>query len=339
MASAVVGGVGAAVAIRSILRRVRAGRLSELRGLTVLITGGSRGLGLALAEEFAHAGAKIAICARDEHELVRARQHLERMGVEVCAVVCDVSSREQVQHLVDSVEQQLGPIDILVNNAGAIAVGPLLSQTISDFEEAMNVMFWGTVHPTLAALPQMLAQGRGRVVNITSIGGRVAVPHLLPYCCAKFACVGFSEGLHAELKRFGIRVLTVAPGLMRTGSHLHAQFKGKQRQEFGWFAVSGNNPLTSISAKRAARQIVSAMCANRADLVISWQAKLLAEVHGIAPGLTQEALALVNRLLPDASGATDKKPGHESQSKVTRSPLTALGKWAARRYNQLEEIA
>src|ERR1051326_5249105 len=103
---------------------------------------------------------------------------------------------------------------------------------------------------------------------------------------------------------------------MRTGSHLHAQFKGKHKQEFGWFAVSGTNPLASISARRAARKIVSATCSHRADLVISWQAKLMAEVHGIAPGLTQEAMALVNRLLPDASGGTEKKPGHASQSAI-----------------------
>jgi len=330
-------GLGTAMAVRRAF--ANRGRRRELRGQTVLITGGSRGLGLALAEEFARAGVKIAICARDEQELMRARQRLEQMGVEVCAVVCDVSDHEQVQRLIDSVQQQLGGIDILVNNAGVIAVGPLLSQTVADFEEAMNVMFWGTVHPTLAVLPQMLAQGRGRVVNITSIGGRVGVPHLVPYCCAKFACVGFSEGLHAELKRFGIRVLTVVPGLMRTGSHLNAQFKGKHREEFGWFAVSGTNPLASISAARAAKKVVRAICSNRTDLVISWQAKLLAELHGIAPGATQDVLSLINRLLPDASGTTEKKPGHESQSAVTKSPLTALGKRAARRYNQLEGIA
>jgi short-subunit dehydrogenase len=335
----VAAGVGSLMAAQSAMEKLRRRRLRELQGQTVLITGGSRGLGLALAEEFAHAGAKIAICARDEQELMRARQQIERLGVEVCAVACDVSKPEQVEHLINSVQQQLGRIDVLVNNAGVISVGPLLSHKLEDFQEAMDVMFWGTVHPTLAVLPQMLSHGRGKIVNISSIGGRVAVPHLLPYCCAKFACAGFSEGLHAELKRFGIHVLTVVPGLMRTGSHLHAQFKGKHKQEFGWFAVSGTNPLASISAKRAARKIVSATCANRTDLVISWQAKLMAEVHGFAPGLTQEAMALVNQLLPDAGGNTEKKPGYESQSVVTKSPLTALGKWAARRYNQLEETA
>jgi len=332
-------GVGTVIAARHALHAFRRHRLRELRGRTVLITGGSRGLGLALAEEFAHAGSKIAICARDEQELLRARQHLERLGVEVCAVTCDVSKPDEVEHLISSVRQQLGSIDVLVNNAGVISVGPLLSQTLDDFQEAMDVMFWGTVHPTLGVLPQMLSQGHGRIVNVTSIGGKVSVPHLLPYNCAKFAAVGFSEGLHAELKRFGINVLTVVPGLMRTGSHLNAQFKGRHESEFGWFALSGTSPLASISAEHAAQRIVRAACANRAELVISWQAKLLAEIHGVAPGLTQEALALVNRLLPDAGGVTGKKLGRESHSALTRSPLTALGKRAARRYNQLEDSA
>jgi short-subunit dehydrogenase len=332
-------GLGTVLAVRSGLGRFRKHRLRELRGKTVLITGGSRGLGLALAEEFAQFGAKIAICARDEQELARARQQLEDLGAVVCAVPCDVTKPEEVDTLISSVTRHMGGIDLLVNNAGVISVGPILSQKLEDFQEAMEVMFWGTVHPTLAVLPQMLARGSGKIVNISSIGGKVSVPHLIPYGCAKFAVTGFSEGLHAELKRFGIHVLTVIPGLMRTGSHLNAQFKGNHQAEFGWFAVSGTNPLASISARRAAEKIVNATCANRTELVISWQAKLLAGVHGVAPRLTQELLAHVNRLLPDAAGNTEKKAGHESHSAVTRSPLTALGKRAARRYNQVEKPA
>ena len=332
-------GIGTVMAMRHGLRLLREHRLRELRGQTVLITGGSRGLGLALAEEFAQFGARIAICARDEQELARARQQLEDLGAVVCAMPCDVSKPEEVDNLIGSVSRNMGNIDVLVNNAGVISVGPILSQELKDFQEAMDVMFWGTVHPTLAVLPQMLARGKGRIVNIASIGGKVSVPHLVPYGCAKFAVTGFSEGLHAELKRFGVHVLTVVPGLMRTGSHLNAQFKGRHQAEFGWFALSGTNPLASISAERAARKIVNATCANRAELVVGWQAKLLAGLHGIAPGLTQEALAQVNRLLPPAAGNTEKKAGHESQSAVTRSPLTALGKRAARRYNQMEKPA
>lgn len=337
-----IAGIGVAVAGRWMWNHLRSDRSNNLHGQTVLITGGSRGLGLALAEEFARRGCNIVICARNQDELVRARQQVERLGAEVLAVACDVSKQHEVEHMVSVARQHFGEVHVLVNNAGIISVGPLLSQTVEDFKEAMDVMFWGTVFPTLAVLPQMIQDGRGRIVNISSIGGKVSIPHLLPYGCAKFAVTGFSEGLHAELKKFGIHVLTVSPGLMRTGSHLNASFKGKQ--EYGWFALSGTNPLLSISAERAARQIVNAVRRSRAELVISWQAKLLAHVHGAAPGLTAEAFALVNRLLPSAEGADQEratltKKGHESQSAVTRSPLTALGKRAAKRYNQLGEIA
>src|SRR6476646_1634440 len=213
-------GLGTVMAARLALRKFRGHRLRELQGQTVLITGGSRGLGLALAEEFAQFGAKIAICARDEQELARARQQLEEMGAVVCAVPCDVSKPEEVDNLISSVSRNLGKIDVLVNNAGVISVGPILSQELKDFQEAMDVMFWGTVHPTLAVLPQMLARGAGRIVNVSSIGGKVSVPHLIPYGCGKLAVTGFSEGLHAELKRFGISVLTVLTGLMPTDTHL-----------------------------------------------------------------------------------------------------------------------
>ena len=122
----------------------------------------------------------------------------------------------------------------------------------------MDVMFWGTVYPTLAVLPQMIRRRQGRIANITSTGGKVSVPHLLPYCCAKFAAVGFSEGLRAELRRHGIKVTTVVPGLMRTGSHLNAQFKGKHDQEFAWFALALGVPVLSMSVDRAAAKIISA---------------------------------------------------------------------------------
>jgi short-subunit dehydrogenase len=340
-AGALVGMAGAAAGLgmifagRKILGRVSGGLL-DLYGKTVLITGGSRGLGLALAEEFAREGCNVVICARDQEELARARQQIERLGTEIVAVRCDVSKQVEVEHLVNVARDHFGKVDILVNNAGVISAGPLLSQKLEDFHENMNVIFWGTVHPTLAVLPQMLQEECGSIVNVTSIGGVVSVPHLVPYCCAKFATVGFSEGLHAELKRFGINVLTVAPGLMRTGSHINAFFKGKHEYEYGWFALSGTNPLLSISARRAARQIVNATRRKQAQLVVSWQAKLLARMHGIAPELTMEAMALVNRLLPDAGGgSSEKKSGRESETAVTRSPLTALGQRAARRWNQV----
>jgi short-subunit dehydrogenase len=328
-------GVGAFLAGRRIFNELRDLRGDDIHGHSVLITGGSRGLGLALAEEFARHGCRLILVARDEAELQRAREQVQKLGAEVHTVVCDLGNQDEIQRMIDDATSHFGRIDILVNNAGMIAVGPLESQTVQDFQQAMDIMFWGPVHSTLAALPAMIERGRGRIVNITSIGGKVSVPHLLPYGCAKFAATGFSEGLHAEVKKFGVHVLTVAPGLMRTGSHLNAEFKGKHEKEYGWFALSGTNPLLSVSAERAARQIVAATRRNQAELIVGLPAKILAQVHGIAPGITAEAMAEVNKLLPDARGASsEKKTGRQSQSTVTRSPLTMLGRRAALRYNQ-----
>ena len=162
-------------------------------------------------------------------------------------------------NLVSETERRLGPVDILVNNASIIQVAPIEALGVKDFQRALAVNFWGTVHPTLAALPGMRARRRGRVVNIASIGGKVSVPHLLPYGAAKFAVVGFSEGLAAELKRDGVHVTTVVPGLMRTGSYLHAEFEGQPPAEFTWFALGSTLPGISMDAERAARRVVRAL--------------------------------------------------------------------------------
>ena len=331
-AGLLIGGAGAVLAFRA-LRRGR--QKYDLQGKVVLITGSSRGLGLALAEEFAGKGSRIVICAREQEELTRARAQLEQRGAEVLDVVCDVSDRQSVQRLIEQVRQRFGEIDVLVNNAGIIGVGPYEEQKLEDFEQAMNINFWGVVNTTLAVLPEMKRRRSGRIVNITSIGGKVSVPHLLPYSCAKFAAVAFSEGLRAEIKREGVLVTTIVPGLMRTGSYLNADFKGRHQAEFGWFSMGSTTPFTAIAARRAARQIVNATISGSAELIITWQAELLARLHGLFPGLITEILALVNRTLPEADGGqTTKRKGWESESALTRSPLTALGRWAAQRYNE-----
>ncbi|MDQ6677044.1 MAG: SDR family oxidoreductase, partial [Acidobacteriota bacterium] len=218
-------GVGASLAARELFARSRE---QSFKGQAVLITGGSKGLGIALARRFAREGCRIAICARNREELHSAKRELERMGAEVVAVPCDVSEEVAVKAMIAEVEARFGGIDILVNNAGQIQVGPLTAMTVQDFDSAMKVMFWGVVFPTLALLPSFLKRKSGRIVNITSFGGKVSVPHMVPYTCAKFAATGFSEGLRAELKNEHIQVTTIAPGMLRTGSFVNALFKGNQ---------------------------------------------------------------------------------------------------------------
>jgi NAD(P)-dependent dehydrogenase (short-subunit alcohol dehydrogenase family) len=290
-------------------------RGQTLRGKVVLVTGASRGLGHLLARLAAEQGARVVICARDPVELERARLNLVERGADVLAVPCDVTDPAQVDRLVITAISELGHLDVLINNAGVIQVGPLDEMTLDDFRLAMDVNFWGTVHTTLAVLPHMRDRRSGRIVNITSIGGKVAVPHLLPYDCAKFAALGFSEGLRAELARDGVRVTTVIPGLMRTGSVVSAEFKGRVEDEFTWFAAAARSPLVSMDVRRAARRILEAVRLGESELVLGWQARLLRLGKELAPGLTGAVLALVNRALPDPA---DRPPASGREVATSR---------------------
>ena len=325
---------GAAIlAGRMIVREMRS---FSMENKVVLISGGSRGLGLLMAREFGRLGAKLILLSRDEDELRRAEAELVGKGIEVSCRVCDVAHRSEVDATVRWIMQLHGRIDVLVNNAGVIQVGPMDLMTIDDYEEAMDIHFWGALHLTLAVLPSMRASGAGRIINVASIGGKVSVPHLLPYCASKFALVGLSEGLRSELQQENIFVTTVCPGLMRTGSHINAYFKGKNEEEFAWFSIGNALPVSSIAGERAAQQIVKACRRGDAELIISPQAQLIAKANGVFPGLTADIMGLVNRFLPAPGGiGTSRTRGRQSTSIWSPSMLTALSDRAAMRNNEI----
>jgi NAD(P)-dependent dehydrogenase (short-subunit alcohol dehydrogenase family) len=330
-----IGGAGLLAAYLLTHRR----RRYDLRGRTALITGGSRGLGLLLARELARHGARVAICGRDPATLGRARDDLERRGATVMALRCDVTVRRDVETLVAEVRDRLGSVDVLINNAGIITVGPVETMTLKDFEDAMATNFWGPLYAILAVVPEMRRRGAGRIVNIASIGGKISVPHLLPYSASKFALVGLSEGLRAELAKDGILVTTICPGLMRTGSPRHAWFKGQHRAEHAWFSISDALPLISMDADRAARQIVEALRDGDPERVLSIPAEIATLVHALFPDLSIGMLGRINRLLPDPDGPAGRcaVKGEASTSALSPSWLTILGDRAARRNNQLAD--
>lgn len=329
--SYLLGGVatGCGFAAALLLRRSR----FDWNEKVVLITGGSRGLGLALARSIARFGARLAICARDEKELRLAEDDLRRITSHVLSIPCDVSNADEVESLMQATLQHYRQIDVVVNNAGVIQVGPFQTMTLEDFENAMDVIYFGTVHTTLATLPHMLRRGEGRIVNVTSIGGKVSVPHLLPYSCAKFAAVAFSEGLRSELSGTGVKTITIAPGLMRTGSFLQAGFKGDDEREAAWFSVAASLPGLSMNVQRAVNQIVTATERGAAERILGVPAQILGLFHGLCPGFTADILGIVNRALPNGRGDMNRPMGpYIRGSKIESLPV--LGQRAADRYLQ-----
>jgi NAD(P)-dependent dehydrogenase (short-subunit alcohol dehydrogenase family) len=332
--AAVVGGA-------LVSRGLRVARRMNFRGRTVVITGGSRGLGLLVARQLAAEGARLTLAARDTAELERAREDLVANGAsasDVTVVACDVGIRDESERLIEGVLAREGAIDVLMNNAGVMKVGPFEHMTHADFEEAMAVHFWGPLHTMMAAVPHMRRQGGGRIVNISSIGGRIGVPHLMPYCASKFALAGLSESARGELAKDGILVTTVCPGMMRTGSPFNAWFKGRHREEFTWFVISDSLPLASIDGRRAAGQIVDACRHGDADLVLTVPAKLAIVAHALAPESVALITELANRWLlpqPVAEGGDEAHSGWQSLSGWAPSRLTRVTEAAAAENNEL----
>lgn len=329
-----VAGAAAAIAASREMQRRNA---IDFAGRVVVITGGSRGLGLVMARQFAAEGARLCLLARDEAELARARTELEDIGAEVMAVRCDVRRRADVRAAIDRVLEQWSVVDVLINNAGVIQVGPFEHMTEEDFEDSMATHFWGPLHTMFEVVPSMRRRGFGRIVNISSIGGRVAVPHLAPYCAGKFALAGLSDGARSELDQYGIRVTTVIPGLMRTGSPLNADVKGQHEAEYAWFAISDSLPGLSISAERASAQILDACRRGEPELTITPPARLAVMANYLMPRIAARVTMLANRLLPGPNGPDGDRhrKGRESTSRWAPSAATILTDRAAAANNEV----
>jgi NAD(P)-dependent dehydrogenase (short-subunit alcohol dehydrogenase family) len=369
---ALIGGIAlGAWLVGSSLARQR--RKLNFNSKVVVITGGSRGLGLEMARILAQEGARVAILARNEPELELVRAELEitsklvrvrnLAGREdmpsgsrltsitsvlngpalagarsfVLAIPCDVGQREQVESAIRQVVDTFGTVDVLINAAGIIQVAPLEHLTVEDYRDAMDVHFWGPLYTMLAVIPIMRRVGGGRIVNIASIGGKVAVPHLAPYVASKFALDGLSDAFRAELARDNILVSTINPGLMRTGSYYHANFKGQQPKEFAWFSLLSSLPVTAMSSKRAAQQVLNAARYGIPERTLTLQARLLQLVDELFPGLMSWVMQFTNeRLLPAPGGPLPEElmTGYETRRMSKENKLRGLGEKAAERNNE-----
>ena len=335
MNTRVVIGAGALLVGAWIAARAVRTALYTLRDKVVLITGGSRGLGLVLARQICAQRGNVALIARDREELARAKADLVRRGGKVLTVECDLLDPAQIQSAVRQIIDRFGKIDILINNAGIIEVGPFEHLGREDFEHAMRLHFWAPYELISHIVPEMRLWGGGRIVNISSIGGKVAVPHMASYSASKFALTGFSDALRAELVRDHIYVTTVAPGMMRTGSHVNAKFKGKHKQEFAWFAASAGAPLISMNANRAARKILSACRRGQPSLTVTFAARGAIVANALFPNLTGYAMKIVNRFLPDAGDEMGSQSRAGSQiRRLTPQWMTRLADRATTKNNE-----
>jgi short-subunit dehydrogenase len=285
----------------------------DFKDKIALITGGSRGLGLQIARELCSRGAKVCLLARDADELARAKKDLARFKSDVLTIQCDLLESAQIQSAVQRTLQHFRGIDILINNAGIIEVGPLAHMQLKDFDRAMRLHFWAPYILQFLIVPQMKNKGAGRIVNISSIGGRVAVPHMAPYSASKFALAGFSDAIRSDLARDKIFVTTVTPGMMRTGSHIHATFKGDHAAEYRWFDWSRKIPLASISMERAARKIVNACANGKPNLVMPLSAYLIIAKNALFPNLMARVMTMFSRSLPPqvSQSGNEAKSGAE----------------------------
>jgi NAD(P)-dependent dehydrogenase (short-subunit alcohol dehydrogenase family) len=334
---AVLAAGGVLVGLALIARALRQFRVIDLRGKTAVVTGGSRGLGLLIATELGRLGARTVLVARDAAELERARNALRAEGIDVSTIVADLTDRDDAERVVSETVSRFGAVDVLVNNAGTIKVGPMEHMGLEDFDEAMAVHFWGPLHTMRAAIPHMRRQGGGRIVNVSSIGGKIGVPHLVPYSASKFALTGLSSAAAAELARENILVTTVCPGLMRTGSFFNAWFKGRHRAEFAWFAIADSLPMVSIAGRRAAVQIVDAAVHGDAELFVSWPARLAVMAAAVVPNTFATMMAVTNRLLPPPGDSSDHTSwsGWQSTSRWAPSTLTHFSDRPAADNNEL----
>jgi NAD(P)-dependent dehydrogenase (short-subunit alcohol dehydrogenase family) len=283
----------------------------KFREKVALITGGSRGLGFQMAQQICAKGGRVAILARDPKELAAAKKKLSKTGGEALAIQCDLLDGAQIQSAIQQTVARFRRIDILINNAGIIEVGPLEHMKVEDFDRTMRLHFWAPFVLVMQIIPHMRANGGGRIVNISSIGGRFAVPHMAPYSASKFALTGFSDGIRAELARDNIFITTVTPGMMRTGSLGHAKFKGNHLAEYRWFDLASKLPLASISAERAARKILAACRRGSPTLVMPFSAYLMIAANAVLPNLMARATRIFNRWLPPrvSQSGDEAKPG------------------------------
>ncbi len=259
--------------------------MGDPRGRVALVTGASSGIGAATARVFAGAGLRVALCARRKDRLEQLAADLIARGAEVTAHAVDVTDALAVRAMVDDVAARWGRLDVLVNNAGRGFVATLEQTTAEELRALMELNAVAVLGVNQAALPIMRRQGRGHIINISSVVGRRAVPYRAAYSATKFALGALSEALRVELTGTGIAVTLVYP--IRTAG---TEFHEVEVQKVPWRPMGPVQP-----AERVARSILRCVRRPRPEVYPYWPVRILAVMSVIAPGLVDRGMRRVLR--------------------------------------------
>jgi NAD(P)-dependent dehydrogenase (short-subunit alcohol dehydrogenase family) len=237
--------------------------LSYYRDKVALVTGGAAGIGAELVRQLSANGAAVVIADLATGDAERLAGELSGRGAGVHACRCDVSRFPEVEHAVKTATEKFGRLDLIVNNAGVGLAGELRDIELSDWQPIVDVNLWGVIHGVHAALPVMLRQGHGQIVNMASAAGLVPRPGMVPYATTKFAVVGLSTSLRYEVADLGVRVNVVCPFNIATSIFQNTKYRNIDRD-----AMLAAVPLRQFPVEQCVEQILTGVSKNKAIIAM-----------------------------------------------------------------------
>ncbi|MGC9527653.1 MAG: SDR family NAD(P)-dependent oxidoreductase [Limnospira sp.] len=271
----------------------------DIKGITALITGASRGIGRAIAWELARNGAhRLVLVARDRQKLAELAAELSQMGVEVVTLALDLRKPAEVHIAIVRAWRTYGPIDLLINCAGVAHQTPFLQSKLPQVEEELSLNLMGLYTVTRAIARRMATQKRGTIVNVSSLMGKIAAPTMSTYSATKFAILGFTQALRGELADHNIRVIALLPTLTDTDMTRGLKL-------FRW--------VIPMTPEQVAQELIAGLRKDSPEILVGWQSHLAIWCSRIAPGMLDKVLKMASPLSGKSDPSTWRRAGAVSR--------------------------